>query len=316
MMSNQIDLKTAAQLLRAHDDIMIFMHKNPDGDTLGSGYALLAALRRLGKRVNARCDSEISKRRYGFMITPVQEIDFEPRYYVAVDTAAPGLLGEKYKGINIDLCIDHHGSNSAYAQNLWCDPDSASCAEMIARLIDELDVAFDRHIAECLYTGLASDTGCFRYSNTTADSLRLGARLLDLGVDNGALNNSLFEVKTRARFDLEQMAIAGMEITCKGRVAIMTVTQDMMRRTGIDPADIEGFTAIPRNIEGVQAGVTLRELKNGNYKVSLRTIDIDASAIAQQFGGGGHKRASGFECSGSQFDIKVAVVAALKRYLT
>lgn len=313
-MAKRIDKQAAAGLLLGLDDIVIVMHKNPDGDALGSGFALCAALRSLGKRVNAWCDSPISPR-YGYMTEPMQDMAFTPQCYVAVDTADRPLLGARFVDIEVELCIDHHGSNTGYANNLWCVPDSASCAELVAQLIDALIVPLDAYIARCLYTGVTSDTGCFRYANTTPDSLRLGARLIETGIDNVALNNLLFEVKSRGRFELEQMAMAGVEITAGGKVAFMTITQEMLHLTGIDAADIEGITAIPRNIEGVEAGVTLRELKNGNIKVSLRTGDIDASAVAAQFGGGGHKRAAGFEVSGTPYDIKVAVVAALEPLL-
>lgn len=313
-MSKTIDRQATVSLLKELDDIVIIMHRNPDGDTLGSGFALCAALRVLGKRVNAQCSSPISPR-YGYMYEPMADMDFEPRHYVSVDTADRRLMGDRFEDTAVTLCIDHHDSNTGYAENLWCVPQSASTAELIAQVIDELGVPFDRHIAECLYTGVTSDTGCFRYGNTTSDSLRLGARLLDVGIDNVGLNNMLFEVKSRERFELEQMAIAGMEFTAKGKIAIMTITQEMLNMTGVDPADIEGITAIPRNVEGVEAGVTLRELKNENFKVSLRTNEVDASAVAAQFGGGGHKRAAGFECSGTPFDIKVAVVAILEKEL-
>lgn len=310
-MAKAIDKTAAADMLLEMDDIVLLMHKNPDGDTLGSGFALCAALRALGKRVNPRCDSPISPR-YGYMTVPMPDMEFEPAVYVAVDTADVKLLGETYKNTPVTLCIDHHGSNSGYAEFLWCDPASASCAELIAQLTDTLKVGFDDYIAQCLYTGLTSDTGCFRYANTTADSLRLGARLLDCGIDNVRLNNLLFEVKARGRFELEQRAMAGIEFTLGGQVAIMTITQDLLKATGVDPADIEGVTAIPRNIEGVRVGVTLRELKNGNFKVSLRTSDVDAATLAAKFGGGGHKRAAGFECSGKPYDIKAALAAVLE----
>lgn len=313
-MAKTIDKSAAAALLREMDDVVILMHKNPDGDTLGSGFALCAALRALGKRADARCDSPISPR-YAYMTDPVADIDFTPKTYVAVDTASEKLLGAQYEKTHVTLCIDHHGSNTGYADNLWCQPHTASCAELIAQLIDELRVPFDPYIARCLYTGLTSDTGCFRYANTTSDSLRLGARLLDCGIDNVWLNNLLFEVKPRGRFELEQRAMNGMEFTLGGQVSIMTITQEMLKQTGVDPADIEGITAIPRNIEGVRAGVTLRELKNGNFKVSLRTSDIDASAVAARFGGGGHVRAAGFEVSGKPYDIKAAVCAVLEDFL-
>lgn len=311
-MSNAIDVKAAAHLIRMHDDFLIIMHKNPDGDTLGSGFGLCAALRSLGKRANAQCDSLISKR-YSYMTESMPQQDFEPQFVIAVDVADVPLIGNRFAGVHVNLCIDHHGSNAGYAEYLLCDPERAACAELVALVTDRLGCAIDPYMALCFYTGVTTDTGCFRYSNTTSDSLRFAARLIDVGIDVSQLNRTLFEIKTRGRIELEQMAIANMEYGHGGKIAIMTITQDMLRFTRVDPADIEGITSMLRNIEGVEAGVTLREMKNGNYKASLRTVTIDAAKICAVFGGGGHTRAAGFECSGTQFDIKVALIAELEK---
>jgi len=313
-MSEGIELKRAAQLLAGQDRVLILMHKNPDGDTLGSGYALCAALRKLGKQADAVCDSNIPER-YAYMSKPVEPAGFEPLYRVAVDVADANLLGDAYRETEVDLCIDHHASNSGFAKYLYCDPESASTSEIIAGLIDLLGVPFDIHMANCVYTGIATDTGCFRYSNTTSDSFRTAARMIDLGVDFAELNRDLFEIKSRGRVELEQLAISGMEYAHGGKIAIMTISQDMLRFTRVDPGDIEGIASMPRNIEGVEAGVTFRQQKNGDYKISLRTVSIDAAAVCAAFGGGGHKRAAGFECSGSQFDIKVALINEIEKVL-
>ncbi|MEA5049872.1 MAG: bifunctional oligoribonuclease/PAP phosphatase NrnA [Oscillospiraceae bacterium] len=313
-MTEDVGVRAAAELLRGAQDILILMHKNPDGDTLGSGFAMRAALRALGKRARAACDSVIPAK-YAYMSDAAKEDgDFAPGFVLAVDIASPRLLGDSLEGYaaQTQLCIDHHGTNERYAQRLLCDSNSASCCEIIAQVIDALGVPFDKYIAEALYTGASTDTGCFKYSNTTADTHRLAARLIDCGIDLGELNFTLFEEKSRGRIALEQSALAGLEITSGGRIAIMTVTQDMLAKTGCTSADIEGITPIPRTIEGVEAGVTLRETKDGLYKVSLRTRTVDAAAICARFGGGGHIRAAGFECSGNMFDVKCAVVAAIE----
>jgi phosphoesterase RecJ-like protein len=310
-MSDNLDARAAAELLRGQDNILIIMHKNPDGDTLSCGYALCRALRAMGKKADARCDSPIP-RRYSYITEPSAREDFAPGFVVAVDVADANLIGERFRGVEVDLCIDHHASNTGFAGELCLYPESASCAEVIARVIDELGVDIDLYMARCLYTGVATDTGCFRYSNTTSDSLRMAARMIDIGIDCAELNRELFEVKTRERIELEQIAMAGMEYAYGGRIAIMTISQDMLRLTKVDASDTEGLTSMPRNINGVEAGVTLRELKNGNFKISLRTVTLDAAEICAVFGGGGHRRAAGFECSGSQFDIKVALVRTLE----
>lgn len=313
-MSIEIGQQLAIDSLGKNDDILILMHKNPDGDTLGSGYALCAALRKAGKRINAWCDSLVPNR-FEYLNQDYRDIDFSPKYLVSVDVADQMLLGEPYRNKVIDLAIDHHPTNTGFAQYLYCKPDSSSTCEIIAHIIDKMGIEMDPYIATCLYTGITTDTGCFRYTNTTSQSLRMAARMMDIGVESGMLNRQLFEIKTRGRVELEQLAMSGIEYSHRGKIAFMTITLDMLRMTQVDPADIEGITAMPRNIEGVEAGVTLRELDNGNYKISLRTVSVDAAQVCAAFGGGGHRRAAGFECSGSLFDIKVAIVNEIEKVL-
>ncbi|MEG1650535.1 MAG: bifunctional oligoribonuclease/PAP phosphatase NrnA [Oscillospiraceae bacterium] len=319
-MSDVLSSEQGAALLKQMRDVLIITHKNPDGDTLGSGFGLWAALRQIGIRSKVVNEGKIADR-FDFMTKPYAEqadTDFEPLFVVAVDTAATKLIGdslcEKYGG-RVDLCIDHHGSNETYAKNTVCDPASASTCEIIAEITELLGAELDMYIAKCVYTGLATDTGCFKYSNTTAKSHLLAARLIDIGVDFAELNRLFFETKSRQRAALEQMAVAGMEFAHDGKIAIITVTKDMLARAGCDPSDIEGITPISRTIEGVEVGVTMRELNNGNFKVSLRTVTVDAARICAMFGGGGHPRASGFECGGTAFDIKVATIKAIEKVL-
>ncbi len=313
-MSEICSVSGAAALLREMQDVLILTHKNPDGDTVGSGFALWAALRALGIRSMVVNEGDFPPK-YSYMTGPYNDraVPFDPAHVVSVDTAAVGLMGEtlgaKYAD-RVELAIDHHGTNEGYAAHLLCDPGSASCCELIAQVIDALGVQIDTYMASCIYTGLVTDSGCFKYSNTTANSHLLAARLIGLGVDYAGLNRLFFETKSRGRIMLEQQALAGIEYAADGKIAIITITQDMLKRAGCNSSDIEGVTPIPRTIEGVELGVTLRELKNGSYKVSLRSHNIDSAKICALFGGGGHKRAAGFECSGTPYDIKVAIVQA------
>lgn len=316
-MSKKVDAAEAARLLLKADDILILTHKNPDGDTLGSGFALCAALRGLNKRAHVVNADRISAR-YSYMSDEhdAGELDFEPRFIVAVDTAAVGLMGELSSFADkVDLCIDHHGTNEGYAETLWCDPEAASCGEMVYELLCELGVGITPYIANCLYTGVSTDTGCFRYANTTAKSHRVAAALFESGCDFTELNRLLFETKTRERAKLEQLAMAGIEYALEGRLAFITVTLDMLERSGCSASDVEGITAMARTIEGVEAGVTLREQQNGSWKVSVRTVTLDAASLCENFGGGGHKRAAGFECSGTAFDVKCVVCGAVEAML-
>lgn len=313
-MSRMIDAAGAAGLLREAQDVLIITHKNPDGDALGSGFALCAALRARGKRARVENEHKIHER-YEYMYGPMSgDEDFEPRFVMAVDTASLELMGARFEPYEdrIDLCIDHHGTNTRYAASLCLDASAASCAEVVTRVLDELGAEITPYIADCLYTGVSTDTGCFRYSSTTASCHLLAARLFERGCDVQRLNKLLFETKSRERIRLEQAALSGLEFALGGRAAIISISQKLLGELNCDASEIEGITAIPRTIEGVEAGITFRELKNGNWKASLRTVTVDAAAVCAVFGGGGHIRAAGFESSDGLEETKRKLLAALE----
>ena len=182
----RIDIARAAELLRENDDILVLCHAHPDGDTLGCGYALMHMLQSLGKRCRLECADEIAPK-YSFMAKGLEIFgDFEPKFITAVDVADIKLLSdesaEKYSG-RVDLCIDHHGSNTEYAKEFCVDSTAAACAEILCPLADELGVGITPAIANCLYTGISTDTGCFKFSNTTARTHILAARLMECGAE-------------------------------------------------------------------------------------------------------------------------------------
>ena len=308
-MSKRIDAKQAAERLLEQRDILIITHKNPDGDAIGSACALHEALKIKGIR-SAVINNTPPRELYGYLLDGrCYEPGFEPKFIMAVDTAAENMLGDnlaQYAG-KVQLCIDHHPSNSEYADELLLDAGAASCAEIICRVVDAMGVEINPYIADAIYTGAATDTGCFKYSNTTAETHRTAARMMEAGCDYARLNKLLFETRSKGRMKLESMAIDGMEFALNDKIAFVTVTQKMLDETGCDAAAIEGITPLSRMVKGVEAGVTLRQLKNKTWKVSVRTVTIDASKICAAFGGGGHVRASGFESALDEHEIKAKV---------
>ncbi|MBR3439704.1 MAG: DHH family phosphoesterase, partial [Clostridia bacterium] len=220
-----------------------------------------------------------------------------PGLIVAVDVADTSLLGKsaehKYSE-KIDLCIDHHASNKLYASAVWLEPDSASAAEMVYNLIKKMELPITKQMASCLFTGVSTDTGCFRFSNTTPRTHRIAADLIELGADSENLIQTFFETKSRAYASLERMALDEMQFYLGGRCAIMPLTRAMFGKSGADDTDTDRLANLPRQVEGVLVGVTLKEQSDGSFKASLRTHgDVDASAICGRLGGGGHKGAAG-----------------------
>ncbi len=290
-----IDIKETAKMLKSKDNILLLSHAHPDGDTLGSATALAYALTQQGKTVAIKCSDSIPKD-FAFMFAELEEKEFEPEYIVAVDVADTKLLGslEADYASKIDLCIDHHGSNLLYAEKVWLDEKSASAAEMMYLLLEEMGAEITPVIASCLFTGVATDTGCFRFSNTTVRTFEIAAKLAAKGADTYNIIQVFFETKTKTYAALEKLAIESMRFFLDDRCAIICVTQDMFQRSGSSESETDRLANLPRQVEGVLVGVTMRELKDGSFKASVRTHgDVNASEICKRLGGGGHIGAAG-----------------------
>lgn len=296
----RIDVKKCAALLKEQDNILILTHAHPDGDTLGSGFGLCRALIKMGKKARVINGDEIPKK-YNYLYNGMPCFDFKEDYIVAVDVATENLLGslaEAYSG-KINLCIDHHGTNTEFAENLYLR-ETAAASELVFEILSELGIEVDKDIANCLFTGISTDTGCFRYASVTASTFQIAARLLDCGADNGFINRVMFETKTKTYARLERLAIDSMKMYCDDKIAIMTVTQEMYKKSGSNEQETEALAPLTRQVEGVEIGVTIREKPDGSCKASFRTFEkINAAKIAKLFGGGGHPQASAcrFDCS-------------------
>lgn len=308
----KIGISQAVTELKNADNILILTHMNPDGDTLGSGFALLRALRKMGKKVKLLNGDRISTK-YNYLFENLHHEDFEEEYIVSVDVAEKKLLGEalseKY-GERVNLSIDHHEASRRFAKMTCCEPDSASCCEIIYLVIKGLGVPIDKEIADCIYTGCSTDTGCFRYSNVTERTHLIAAELIGAGADHSRINTKMFEMKSMNNIMLETMCLSTLSFYAEARVAVISVTQEMFRKTGTDKSALDAIKPVTRQIEGVKAGVTLREDADGKISVSLRTDeDVDAASICAHFGGGGHVRAAGCEFNGKTIEeAKKAVV--------
>ena len=295
----RINVEQCAALLKEQNDILILTHAHPDGDTLGSGFGLCRALLKIGKRARVINADDIPKK-YSYLYADMPQCDFQEKFTVAVDVATENLLGDlaEIYGGKINLCIDHHMTNTDYAEALLLEDTPAAC-EVIYKVILALGAEMDPDIANCLFTGISTDTGCFRYASVTPATLRIAAELMDSGADNGYINRVMFETKTKTYAHLERLALEGMEFFYSGRVAVMTVTQEMYRVTGSNEQETEALAPLTRQIDGVEIGVLVREKPDMTCKASLRTFEsVNAAELAKSFGGGGHAQAAAcrFDC--------------------
>ena len=314
----RINVKEAAEMLRTHDNIIILVHSNPDGDTLGCGYGLLRALRKAGKKAEVMRPLNTGKK-YNYLFDDLGKQDFKPEFVVSVDVADIKLLDtdvrEQY-GDKINLAIDHHPSNCVECENLLLEDTAAAACEIIYKILLEMGTELDKKIADCLYTGISTDTGCFRYSNTSAQTYRFAADLVEKGADGAYINRIMFDTKTKSYVILERLVMDTLEMHFGGRCAMIHLTLDMYEKSGSDESETDPLAPKPRQIEGVDIGIFVREKTDGTFKVSLRTLEpVDASEICGMLGGGGHARAAGCQVEGTLAEVKEKIISAITEYL-
>lgn len=306
-----------AQTLKSMNNICILTHMFPDGDALGSAFSLCRMLQKLDKKAKVLLGNEIPKK-FEFMTGYIENQIFNEDYIVSVDLASNSILEpslEKYAD-KIDLCIDHHISNRKFAAINYIDSTAAANCEIIYDLIDILNIQIDKYIAEGLYIGISSDTGCFRYSNTTYKSHEIAAYLMKQGVAVSKINEKLFTLKSRKILEIEKILNQNITYFSNGKFAITFITLKDFAKYNIKDNECDGIASIPIRIEGVKIGITFREKSPDNYKVSVRTSEeVNANDIAYLFEGGGHFRAAGFSIQGKINEVTDKVANTILKYL-
>lgn len=318
-MKENLPVSRAAEILMQRDNITLLCHRRPDGDTVGSAFALYYALQMLGKEVRVLCADPLPEM-YRYLYpdySPSRVLEWPVEYVVAVDVATAELLGgleEKY-GTMVDLCIDHHPSNSDYAALTCLWAGAAACAEPVAAIIKAIGLPISGRIAECLYTGLATDTGGFRFSNTTAATMRLAAEIMESGVDTARLNTCIFESVSKAKMLAEARMMSALQFYENDRIAVMPVTLAIRAETGVTGEELEDVAGIPRKIEGVLLGITIKEHEEECH-ISLRSKEpVNADQIAAAFDGGGHRFAAGCTIRASVEEAARLLVEEARKHL-
>jgi phosphoesterase RecJ-like protein len=306
-----MEITECAEILKSQNDILLITHVRPDGDTLGSASALCHALRRMGKRAYLFPNRGVTENYMDYTAPYVAPVDFRAKFTVSVDVADIGLFPDGFNG-PVDLCIDHHPSNSGYAAQTLLREKRAACGEIVLELLRAMCGDVDREEADLLYIAVSTDTGCFCYANTTAETLYAAAYLVEAGADNKGINKKIFRTATKERLALEGMVYTGMHQYRGGAVTIASVTLDMMERAGATESDCEDLSALAGKVKGTKVGVTIREMEPGSCKVSVRTgTEVNASAICAKFGGGGHAMAAGCSIEAGCTEAERLLVAAI-----
>ncbi|MGI6143111.1 MAG: DHH family phosphoesterase [bacterium] len=320
----QGEKKRAAEICRAKKNFLLLSHVDPDGDAIGSLLALGLSLRRAGKKVimanpdgvpllyrflpawdEVRCD-------YGELLA--RELA-ALEVIITLDTATGERLGDWSRILKKDsfvvLNIDHHLTNTRYGQINWIEAAS-STGELVQVLLSELGWEIETDIALCLYTAIVTDTGSFRFENTTCDTHRNAALLLQKGINPAQVTEYIYETKPEAAVRLLGRALETLRISPDGRVAWLTITNSTLAAVGARGEDINGIVNYAKEIAGVEVGILFQETREDLIKVSLRSRSrINVSEIAQRFGGGGHPRAAGCRVRGSLDRVREEVLAGV-----
>ena len=317
-MGKTLTIEEVSDWLKTNDNFLILTHRRPDGDTVGSAGALAQGLREIGKTAFVLNNPEITPRYSRFIEEYLAADGYKPEYVIAIDTASDNLLpknGDKFIGA-VSLCIDHHPSNSLSSEMTCIDSGAASCGEVIYEVLIALSGNISPVSAERLYVAVSTDTGCFVYANTNAKTLRVASLLVEAGAPNRKINRMLFRTKTRGRIRIESMITSGLEFHFDGKVAIAAITIEMMKSANAEEDDVDDIASVSGMVEGVQAGITIREMiPEKDCKVSVRTSpQISAQAICERFGGGGHSMAGGFSLEKPVNEVKKALLEVLKDF--
>lgn len=311
-----LSARGAAGYLEALDNVLLLTHVRPDGDTIGSAAALCRALRDCGQTAYLLPNPEITATYAPYAAPYWAPEDWQAEHIVSVDIADASLLPENAQSYRdrIELAIDHHPSQTFFARNTCLEADSAACGEIVYEIIQHL-TALTADIALPLYVAVSTDCGGFQYGNTTARTHRIAAALMDV-VDVAAVNKTLFRTKSRVRLAMESRMVADMKLFDHQRVVVMEIPLSLRQEMQATDADIEELSALPALVEGTDCGVTLRELRPGTVKVSVRTGPrVDACALCRILGGGGHHAASGATVEGTLDEARMAVLAAYRRVI-
>lgn len=315
------DLSYIASFLQARDGFTVIAHISPDGDTLGSSLALYGALLKMGKRAQVVCENPVPAI-YRFLpfadrLLAPAAAEFLPNA-VCVDCAAKDRLGAArphFEKAGHSINIDHHVTNEGYADDN-CIRDAGATGEIVFDMLDMMGL-MDAQIATCLYTALVTDTGNFAYANTTPETLRKAAELLEDGADCAHINRCVYRTVPLRKTRLLGMALAALEVHGEARIGLLRVRQGDMRAAGATSEDVEGLIDHARDVDTVEIAIMARESSQpGVCKVSLRSKNYaDVSKIAAAMGGGGHKRAAGYTDCGDLEAVCARAVDMAQRLL-
>ena len=288
------------------ESILIFTHINPDGDAIGSSWALMKALGKIGKKAQIILNEPLGDffSMFGSDYPTPETFSGEYDLKIALDSSDTKRLGKAYEFFKGDtVLIDHHGTNTRYAGICYVDEDSPSTGEIIFDLLEEMGIERDREISNGIYAALMTDTGGFMYSNTTADTHKKAALLIESGAEYIMLNRKLNVEKSYKMHRLSAHCIDCMEFFEDGKICLSFFDNKFCEENNITLDDLNGMSGVVSSVKGVEIAILISETVKGELKVSLRSVEnADVSVISTAFGGGGHMKAAGFLAENISYD--------------
>lgn len=305
------------RMINRANDVAVYCHTNPDGDTLSSALALYTALKKQGKQVSIYCDMPVPDKYR--VLTNSSEIEFPHKgtheLAIAVDCAGIDRLGQcmrSFLSSKAQIAIDHHKSFARFAEICLVDGEAAACAQIMYRLLKQMK-AIDGDIAGLLFAGIVTDSGCFAYSSVTEETHVIASELLSYGIGGSDIIYDVFRSTDLNKFRLKCRVLDKAKFFEDGKIAIISFTKNDFEATDTDTADTEGIISELIAIRDVQVAYALAEVGERSFKLSIRTKSaVDASEIAMTMGGGGHSAAAGCRINGYFEDVVEKIVKLAK----
>jgi len=296
MSRNDLPYSSVVSFLREHDHYVILTHDRPDGDTVGSGYALTYLLREIGKKAGMFFNPSAGSKLMPYFLDAGVDFPMDHATVITVDVADEKLLFDDEISLldYVQLVIDHHHNNRVVPGIHLVDEQAAATCEIIYSLSEEIGISLPQKAAHGIYLGIMTDTGCFKYSNVTPETLRIASEALKYGATGSALSREWFIKKSKERMMLEADMISGLRYYEDGKICIGMMTYEHMQELQIKEEEVNGMASMTILAEGCEIGIFLKETEDHQTKVSVRTdLVCDAAELCSVFGGGGHVRAAG-----------------------
>jgi len=306
------------EVLQSAGTVAILTHVRPDGDAIGSQLAMALALQKLGKTVIAWNEDGLPES-FAFLtgselITKPPDTPMEFDVVLALDTAAKVRLGTGIKAVRACktlVNIDHHASNPGYGDLNYIDVKAPATGQIIYELLQDQKLPFFSEIADALFVAISTDTGSFRYQNTTAQTFEIAGKLVEAGVDLATISNRVYESYPKRRILLLGQLLNEATFHANDRIATFSLTEATKASLAIDPADIDGLIDVIRSVDTVVVAIFFEELPDQRVRISVRSKDlkIDANRICSTWGGGGHQLAAGARIRGTLEEVRTKVIS-------